>query len=222
MGRMSGADAPGRHGQTWGSRPSSAPSRSCPSMSSGRCARRAASPGGATGSARTSGRARPSAPGVRRSGTCAHGRTRTADVPDEPATYEFVNAMNQLAALSAYAYDPADGTISARCGAFLYGDVAPWLQSYLLVGAALQASFAWQMVPAMADGRTLDDAAHPASGPRHDPDDMLNAAGTMKPMACPITRPDAEARPEGHRGRGPPRGPRRERSRAPGPAAALG
>ena len=45
------------------------------------------------------------------------------------------------------------------------------------------------MVPAMADGRTLDDAAHPASGPRHDPDDMLNAAGTMKPMACPITVP---------------------------------
>jgi nitrous oxidase accessory protein NosD len=67
--------------------------------------------------------------------------------------------------------------------------VAPWLQSYLLVGAALQASFAWQMVPAMADGRTLDDAAHPASGPRHDPDDMLNAAGAMKPMACPITVP---------------------------------
>ena len=77
-------------------------------------------------------------PAIRSRGeTLWHVRARTPvfrDVPDEPATYELLDSLNALAALSAYVYDPDDGTISARCGAFLYGDVEPWLQSYLLIG----------------------------------------------------------------------------------------
>ena len=122
--------------------------------------------------------------------TLWHVRARTPayrDVSDEPATYELVNSMNTFAALSAFTYDPDDKTISARCGAFIYEDVAEWLQPYLLTAAGLQASLAWLQAPMQADGRHLDDDAHPTSGQRSDPDDMLNAAGAFAPAPCPFT-----------------------------------
>ena len=108
------------------------------------------------------------------------------DVPDEPATYDLVNTLNGLVSLSAYAYDPEDRTISAGCGTFLYRDVVGWLEGYFVTAAALGASVAWGQVPPQADGRALDDAPHPASGPRKDPDDMLNLAGAGGPPAPPI------------------------------------
>ena len=109
------------------------------------------------------------------------------DQPDEPATYLLVDALNDLAAMSAYVYDPDDGTISARCGAFLYGDVASWLGRFLQLAVALQPSIAWQQVPAFAEGRPLDDAPHPKAGSRSDPDDMLNLAAQQPAGASPFT-----------------------------------
>jgi hypothetical protein len=112
--------------------------------------------------------------------TLWHVRARTPalrDQPDDPSTYTFVNDANALTSLTAYAYDPADGTVSARCGAFVYEAVAPWITRYLSAAVALQASFAWLQVPQIAGGRSLDNAPdHPTSGPRHDPDEMLNVA----------------------------------------------
>ena len=121
--------------------------------------------------------------------TLWHVRARTPalrDVPDEPATYDLVNTLNGLVSLSAYAYDPDDRTVSARCGTFLYRDVAGWLEGYFVTAAALGASVAWGQVPPQADGRALDDAPHPVSGSRKDPDDMLNLAGAGGPPAPPI------------------------------------
>jgi tetratricopeptide (TPR) repeat protein len=122
--------------------------------------------------------------------TLWHVRARTPalrDQPDEAATYLLVGALNELAAMSAYVYDPDDGTVSARCGAFLYADVAPWLERFLGLAVALQPSIAWQQVPILAAGRPLDDAPHPGSGPRSDPDDMLNLAVQQAPGASPFT-----------------------------------
>ncbi len=109
------------------------------------------------------------------------------DQPDEPATYALVNAMNALQPMSAYAFDPDDRTVSARCGAFVYEEIAPWLGRYVSMAVALQASLAWLGVPDAADGRPLDDDAHPTSGPRSDPDDMLSLAFRPPTEPSPFT-----------------------------------
>ena len=122
--------------------------------------------------------------------TLWHVRARTpayADQPDGPATYALVNDLNEIPATSAYVYDPDDGTISARCGAFTYDAVAPWIERFLLSATALQASIAFAQVPAASDGRQLDDEPHPAAGPRRDPDDMLNLAEAMPQQPSPFT-----------------------------------
>ncbi|MEO5964216.1 MAG: hypothetical protein ABIR11_02030 [Candidatus Limnocylindrales bacterium] len=122
--------------------------------------------------------------------TLWHVRARAAayrDLPDEPATYAFVNGLNEAPATSAYAYDPGDGTVSSRCGVFTYDAVHGWLERFLRLSIALQASVAWLQVPAQANGRPLDDAPHPTSGPRKDPDDMLNLAGAFTGMPSLFT-----------------------------------
>jgi parallel beta-helix repeat protein len=123
--------------------------------------------------------------------TIWHLRARTPvfrDQPDEPATYAFVGELNDGPGTSAYSFDPADGTISARCGAFLYDGVAPWLARFLTSAVALQASLAWAQGSAHAAERPLDDAPHPVAGPRRDPDDMLNLAGRYPAVPSPFFR----------------------------------
>ncbi len=123
--------------------------------------------------------------------TLWHVRARTPayrDVPDEPATYAFVNEMNRAPGTSAHVYDSADGTLSARCGGFVYDAVAPWITKYLATAVALQASFAWAQAPAVAEGRALDEDPHPTSGPRRDPDDMLNLPGHFPGTRSPFYR----------------------------------
>ena len=122
--------------------------------------------------------------------TLWHVRARTpayTNQPDEPATYAFVNTMNQAPETSACVYDPDDGTISARCGVFTYDAVAPWLETHFLSAAALQVSIAFLQAPAVADGRPLDAEAHPVAGSRRDPDDMLNVAEAMPQQPSPFT-----------------------------------
>ncbi|MCU0483006.1 MAG: hypothetical protein MUC54_01830 [Chloroflexi bacterium] len=133
--------------------------------------------------------------------TLWHVRARTPalrDQPDEPVTYALVNTANVWSALSAYAYDPADGTVSVRCGAFIHEAVASWLGRYLGVATALQASTAWLQVPQFAEGRPLDEAPdHPGSGPRGEPDEMLNVAWSWPrgpvPFSPPVLRQVAAA-----------------------------
>jgi len=125
--------------------------------------------------------------------TLWHVQARTPalrDQPDEAATYALVKLANSWSSLSAYSYDPADGTVSARCGAFIHETVAPWLGRYLGVAVALQVSTAWLQVPQIADGRALDDAPdHPVAGPRREPDDMLNVAWSWPRGPVPFTPP---------------------------------
>ena len=121
-------------------------------------------------------------PATRSAGeTLWHVRARTPvfrDQPDEPATYARVNEWNALWPMGAMAYDPDDGTISARTGAFLYAGVDPWLETFLLMAVGLQASLAWLAAETGEGVGPRDDDPHPAAGPRRDPDDMLNLAGS--------------------------------------------
>jgi hypothetical protein len=125
--------------------------------------------------------------------TLWHVRARTPalrDQPDEVATYALANTANVWSALSAYAYDATDGTVSARCGAFLHEAVGTWLGRYLGVATALQASTAWLQVPQFAEGRPLDQAPdHPVSGARSEPDEMLNVAWSWPRGPVPFSPP---------------------------------
>jgi hypothetical protein len=119
--------------------------------------------------------------------TLWHVRARTPvyrDQPDEPATYARVNDWNLLWPMGAMAYD---GTISARSGAFLYAGVDPWLETFLLMAAGLQASLAWVAAEAAAGVGPRDDEPHPVAGQRRDPDDMLNLAASTPKVPSPIT-----------------------------------
>ena len=122
--------------------------------------------------------------------TLWHVRARTPvfrDQPDEPATYARVNEWNALWPMGALAYDPDDGTISARTGAFLYAGVDPWLETFVLMAVGLQASLAWVGAETAEGVGPRDDDPHPAAGPRLDPDDMLNLAGSTPRVPSPIT-----------------------------------
>ena len=125
--------------------------------------------------------------------TLWHVRARTAAYaaqPDEPSTYTFVDELNAMPGTSAYAFDPEDGSVSARCGVFTYDVVDGWLERFFRLSVALQSSIAWLQVPAEAAGRALDDEPHPTSGPRKDPDDMLNFAGAFPGTPPPFTPRD--------------------------------
>jgi len=122
--------------------------------------------------------------------TVWHVRARTPayrDQPDVPATYRFVNGLNATSELSAWVYDPEDGTISARAGVFTDEGIDAWIERFFRVSVALQSSIAWLLVPGSAEGRLLDDEPHPESGPRRDPDDMLNFAGAFPGARSPFT-----------------------------------
>jgi hypothetical protein len=122
--------------------------------------------------------------------TLWHVRARTPvfrDQPDEPATYARVNDWNASWPMGAMAYDPDDGTISARTGAFLYSGVDPWLETFLLMAVGLQASVSWIVAETREGVGPRDAEPHPVAGPRRDPDDMLNLAGTGPRVSSPIT-----------------------------------
>ena len=112
------------------------------------------------------------------------------DVPDEPATYTMLGQLNELQPMSAMVFDPEDGTISARCGVFVYEGASEWLTRWFMNAAALQSSMAW--LAGLSDGakdRTLDTEPHPVSGQRMDPDDMLNLALANPPrIPAPLSR----------------------------------
>ena len=122
--------------------------------------------------------------------TLWHVRARTPvfqDQPDEPATYARVNEWNALWPMGAMAYDPDDGTISARTGAFVYEGTDPWLERFLLMATGLQSSLAWLVADAKESLTPRDAEPHPAAGPRRDPDDMLNLAVTGPKVPSPMT-----------------------------------
>lgn len=123
--------------------------------------------------------------------TLWHVRARTplfAGFADDDAAYEEVASLNALLPFSSFVFDPADGTISARCGAFIHPEVAPWLGRWLLGAAGHQISLAVLAAESeSAAGNARDERPHPVVGPRRDPDDMLNVLLAPPPSwATPI------------------------------------
>lgn len=98
-----------------------------------------------------------------------------AEVPLENATWERLASVNRLATLSAYVADVASRRISLHASVTLTDDNWPMARALALHAAALQVADAHAEAAELADafGAQIARTAHPSSGPRTDPDEML-------------------------------------------------
>ena len=97
-------------------------------------------------------------------------------VPGSEGMLARLSALNTMAALSAYQWNPTSQRVSLACSVIAHAETAPWLTHLLVSTAGLQAaeaSIAADHLPELLGGE-VDATEHPVSGPRHDPDDWLN------------------------------------------------
>ena len=135
-------------------------------------------------------------------GTSAPARRSSGTSPTSPRRTPGSTSGTPCGRWARMAYDPDDGTISARTGAFLYAGVDPWLETFLLMAVGLQASLAWLGAETAEGVGPRDDEPHPVAGPRRDPDDMLNLAGSTPKVPSPITASILRSAAADARGRG--------------------
>ena len=120
------------------------------------------------------------APPIRSQGvtvTKVHARTDVLrDVPDTDKTYQMLAVSNMMATLSPLIFDPDTGKIYYHSTAYLH-EQNYWLVSDIfMLAASMQAADAFlaaTFLTAEVDGE-VDATAHPQSGERFEPDDMLN------------------------------------------------
>jgi hypothetical protein len=98
-----------------------------------------------------------------------------SDVPATADTWERLAAVNGLATLSAYIADVQARTVSLHASVSVTDDNWLMARSLALHAAALQAADAHAEAAEMARafGAEVHSSAHPSSGPREQPDEML-------------------------------------------------
>ena len=98
-----------------------------------------------------------------------------ADVSPDVTTFERLAAVNRFASLSAYVADPATCSVRLHASLALTTDNLPMARALALHAVALQVADAHAEAGALADafGAQVAASAHPLSGPRATPDDML-------------------------------------------------
>jgi nitrous oxidase accessory protein NosD len=117
-----------------------------------------------------------------------HVRIRTPvlrDMPDDAASCELVNQANAIGAMSAYVFDPADGTVSVRSGAQVI-DPEGWPAQLLPIAAALGVSLAWGLGPTSEEGHR-DGLPHPERGERTEPDSVLTTVPELPRRLSPVS-----------------------------------
>jgi hypothetical protein len=98
------------------------------------------------------------------------------DVPNTREVAAGLAGINHHASMNALVWDPAQATISLRCVAYAHPDTAKFVEILFTAACGLQASDAYIKVDRLAPliGGQPATSAHPTSGPRPHPDDMLN------------------------------------------------
>jgi hypothetical protein len=108
---------------------------------------------------------------------CVHVETDyIKGVHERSSTYECLSGLNQLAGLSAYVFDPAQGVIRAHSTAYVYAGNR-WLERLVKAAAAFQdaeAHASAQKIPQILREGEPEVTNHPASGSRPQLDDMLH------------------------------------------------
>lgn len=103
-------------------------------------------------------------------------------VPDTMANRARLDALNKVASLNTYQFDPQTGRLALRCCAYVTTETEQWLKSFLSAAIAIQAADAH--IKGQAEFAKLFDAdvdisSHPSQGPRDAMDDMLNVIDVM-------------------------------------------
>lgn len=106
----------------------------------------------------------------------AHAETDLVrDVPLSDNLSAVVGVLNRVASLSAYVLDPHTRRATMHCAMTLHRENVGWAQRLLLGAIGLQVAEAHGRADAAGLlGGALDSSAHPESGPRPDPDEMLS------------------------------------------------
>lgn len=103
-------------------------------------------------------------------------------VPDTMANRARLDALNKVASLNTYRFDPQTGRLALRCCAYVTTETEQWLKSFLSAAIAIQAADAHikgQAEFAKLFGADVDISSHPSQGPRGAMDDMLNVIDAM-------------------------------------------
>jgi hypothetical protein len=120
-------------------------------------------------------------------------------VPDGAQTVERLSALNRFATLSALVWEPESAEIVLHAAAYAHARNVPWLLPLLNAAVVLQAAEAHAQVGELAAHFEAEPAetAHPSSGRRRDPDDVLdvlgNVYGRVGSDKSPFTEADFEA-----------------------------
>lgn len=98
---------------------------------------------------------------------------------------EFLAAANAQETMSAVVWNPHDGSINEVCTGIVHQENVGWLSRTLSVAAVLQNNAAHGRAQGLAQvcGGVPAASAHPTSGERPDPDDMLGAAIELSEQA---------------------------------------
>ena len=120
-------------------------------------------------------------------------------VPDSEATVERLSALNRFATLSALVWERESAEIMLHTAAYAHARNVSWLLPLLDAAVVLQAAEAHAQVEELAAHFDAEPAetAHPSSGRRRDPDDVLNVLGNVYGRVgsepSPFTEADFEA-----------------------------
>ncbi len=103
------------------------------------------------------------------------------DVRDTPDMRARLAATNRFMSLGALTWSPESKRISLHSTACFHTGNLPWLQPLFLAAVGIQAADAHIKADGLARvlGGEPDVSAHPRSGPRRDPDDVLNVIAAV-------------------------------------------
>ena len=120
-------------------------------------------------------------------------------VPDTESTVDRLSALNRFATLSALVWERESGEIVLHAAAYAHARNVAWLLPLLDAAVVLQAAEAHTQAEELAAqfGAEPAESAHPSSGRRRDPDDLLDAVGNLYGRVgsdpSPFTEADFEA-----------------------------
>jgi prepilin signal peptidase PulO-like enzyme (type II secretory pathway) len=101
------------------------------------------------------------------------------NVPDTPELRLRVATTNKFMSLGALTWSPRTNQILLHSAAYFHAENSPWLKHLFLAAVGLQVADAHIKTDGLAQifGGEPDVSAHPQSGPRRNPDEILNVIG---------------------------------------------
>src|SRR6266550_6885682 len=104
------------------------------------------------------------------------------DVPNESKVEGLVGVLNSAAALNTLVWRPNERRLSLRCASYIYSDIQGWMTGMFCSAVAMQIAEAEGRAESLQKlfGGRIHSSAHPTSGVRQEPDDMLNVLSVFR------------------------------------------